>query len=305
MPASRAKYIWFDGKFTDFGKANVHVLTHSLQYGSGIFEGIRAYGTGENSSIFRLKDHVKRFLNSAKICRMKLDYDYDELFSAIRGTVRKNKLEECYIRPFAFYNDSSIGLDVSGKKTSIIVAAVPFGNYFGKKDVGLKCVVSGWRRINPSVLPTEAKASGNYVNSILASIDAKAQGADEAILLSEEGFVAEGPAENIFLVEDGTLITPSKEADILFGITRDTVIKIAKSAGLLVEEREVHREDLYSCDELFFTGTAAELTPIISVDSRKVGKGRIGPITKMLEDRYDDVVHGKSEEFTYWLTEVY
>lgn len=299
------RYVWFDGKFVSSDKANVNVLTHSLQYGSGIFEGIRAYDTGKNSAIFRLGDHVKRFLNSAKICRMKLDFDYGELFSAIKNTVKKNNLKECYIRPFAFYNDSNIGLDVLGKKRSVIVAAVPFGNYFSKKGVGLRCVVSGWRRINPSILPTEAKASGNYVNSILASIDAKAEKADEAILLSEGGFVAEGPAENIFLVEDEKLITPSQEADILLGITRDTIINIAKRSGLVVEEREVHREELYSCDELFFTGTAAELTPIVSVDSRKVGRGRIGPITHMLEGKYSEAVHGRSEEFVDWLTKAY
>ncbi len=304
MP-NKKQYIWYDGKFANSEDVKVPVLTHSLQYGSGIFEGLRSYEIRGNAAIFRLEDHVKRFINTAKMCRMKLGYNQKEISSAIKNTVKKNNLRDSYIRPFAFYNDSNIGLDVTGKKTSVIVASVPFGNYFKKKDVGLKCAVSSWRRINPSILPTEAKASGNYVNSILASIDAKSEGADEAILLSEEGFVAEGPAENIFLVNGETLVTPAVEADILLGITRDTIIKIAKRDGLTVEEREVHREELYSCNELFFSGTAAEITPIISVDSRKVGSGRIGPVTKTLSKEYSDVVHGRSDKFRNWLTEVY
>ena len=305
MVGKGGQYVWFDGKFVDLGKANVPVLTHSLQYGSGIFEGIRAYETEGNVAIFRLQDHIKRFLNSAKICNMKLDFSSEELFSAVKEVVKKNKLKSCYIRPFAFYNDASIGLDTSGKRISVVIAAVAFGKYFKNTDSGLKCNVSGWRRITPSIMPTEAKASGNYVNSILASTDAKNQGADEAILLSQGGFVAEGPAENIFLVEDGELVTPSKEADILFGITRDSVIKMARGMKIGVEEREIHREELYTCDEAFFTGTAAEITPIISVDSKKIGNGKVGPITKRINERYGEIVHGKAREYRSWLTHVY
>ncbi len=299
------KYIWLDGKIVDYEKASVHILTHSLQYGSGIFEGIRAYETKDNSAVFRLDDHVKRFINSARICNIKLGYTHEQLFSAILNIVKKNMLKRCYIRPFSFYNDPNIGLSTEGKKISVSIAAVPFGSYFRNKDIGIKCNVSALRRINPSILPTQAKASGNYVNSILASIDAKNQGVDDAILISNEGFVAEGPAENIFLVNDGKLLTPSKEANILLGITRDTIIKIAKDRGIEVEERQVHKEELYTADEVFFTGTAAEITSIISIDSRKIGDGRQGKITKNLEKDYLDVVSGKRPEFDDWLTKVY
>ncbi len=299
------KYIWLDGKIVDYEKASVHILTHSLQYGSGIFEGIRAYETKDNSAVFRLDDHVKRFVNSARICNIKLGYTHEQLFSAVLNIVKKNMLKSCYIRPFAFYNDPNIGLSTEGKKISVSIAAVPFGSYFRNKDIGIKCNVSALRRINPSVLPTQAKASGNYANSILASIDAKNQGVDDAILISNEGFVAEGPAENIFLVNDGKLLTPSKEANILLGITRDTIIKIAKDRGIEVEERQIHKEELYTADEVFFTGTAAEITSIISIDSRKIGDGKQGKITKNLEKDYLDVVSGKRLEFDDWLTKVY
>ncbi len=298
------QYVWMDGEFVDFSKANVHVLTHSLQYGSGIFEGIRAYETGKGAAIFRLKEHAKRFVNSARIVGMDLGISQKDLEEAILSTVRKNGLMGCYIRPFAFYNDANIGLSTIGKRVSVAVVAVPFGNYFANKEKGISCKVSSWQRINSSVLPPEAKASGNYSNSILASVEAKRAGFDEAILLSQSGYVAEGPGENIFLVEDGKLVTPSKEADILIGITRDSVIKISESMGLEVEERMVHREELYACDEAFFTGTAAELTPITSIDLRKVGNGKPGPLTKMLSDKISMVVQGKDREYAQWLTYV-
>jgi branched-chain amino acid aminotransferase len=247
---------------------------------------------------------VKRFLNSARIYDMEIGFDVEELEDAILGTVKKNKLEECYIRPFGFYNDQHIGLSPIGKKVSVFVAAVSFGSYFTNKDKGIKCKVASWHRINSLVLPPEAKASGNYLNSILCSTEAKRAGADEAILLSGDGYVAEGPGENIFLVQDNKLITPSREADILMGITRDSIIKLAEGKGILVEERQVHREELYLSDEVFFTGTAAELTPITEIDSRKIGKGKAGPITKMLSTDFDGVVKGQNEEFFDWLTYV-
>ncbi len=302
MPASR--YIWFDGKFVDFDKAKVHVLVHSLQYGSGIFEGIRAYKAKKGTAIFRLEDHVHRFLNTAGIYGMTLPYNAMQLQKAMFETVKKNGLEECYIRPFAFYNDIHIGLNPLGKKISVLVAAIEFGHYFPNITKGIKCKVSSWQRINSLIMPPEAKGSGNYLNSILASMEAKKDGADEAILLSEEGHVAEGPGENIFLVQNGNLVTPSKTADILLGITRDSVIKIAEAKGLEVEEREAHREELYTSDEVFFTGTAAELTPITEIDSRKIGNGKIGPVTKMLSDAYAEVVAGNNDDFVDWLTYV-
>lgn len=296
------QYVWFDGKFVEYDKAQVPVLTHSLQYGSGIFDGLRAYKTAKGTAVFRLKDHVKRFLNSAKVYGMDLGFDEAEICDSILATVKKNGLVECYIRPFAFYNDARIGLDVTGKKVSTVIAAVPFGNYFEKKGVGISCKVSSWQRINSAILPPQAKASGNYLNSILASTEAKNAGCDEAILLSGSGHVAEGPGENIFLVEASSIVTPSKSEDILPGITRDSIIKIAESLGLDVQERIVHREELYLGSEVFFTGTAAELTPIVRIDSRKIGTGRVGPIVKLLSYNFTQAVQGKNTDFEDWLT---
>ncbi len=302
--AAASQYVWFDGKFVPFEKANVHVLTHSLQYGSGIFEGIRAYKTAKGPAIFRLDDHVKRFFNTAKIYGMQLPMKREDLKKAIISPVEKNSLNECYIRPFGFYNDQHIGLSPLGKKVSVVVAAIAFGNYFENKDKGISCRVSSWHRINSEILPPEAKGSGNYLNSILASTEAKREGADEAIMLSVDGYVAEGPGENLFLVRNGKLVTPDESADILLGITRDSIIKIAEAKGLEVEERGVHREELYTSDEAFFAGTAAEITPITRVDSRRIGKGKIGPITKLLLDSYDEAVTGQNDDFSYWLTYV-
>lgn len=222
---------------------------------------------------------------------------------AVTALVRKNGLKSCYIRPYAFYNDDHIGLDVSGKKISVAIAAVDFGSYFGGKDKGINCIVSSWRRINSQILPVQAKASGNYLNSIIASYEAKLRGADEAILLDIRGYIAEGPGENIFLVRDNKLITPSESSDILLGITRDSIMKLAESRGIEVEERLVHREELYTADELFFCGTAAELTPITHVDSRAVNGGKVGPITKMFSKAYSDASTGYDNVFSSsWLT---
>ncbi len=298
----KTQYIWLDGKFIESGRANVHMLTHSLQYGSGVFEGIRAYHTEKGPAVFRLTDHVRRFLRSAKIYSMGLGYDEKELGSAVVNLISKNGLKSCYIRPFAFYNDNHIGLDVTGKKTSVAIAAVDFGSYFTNKDKGISCVVSSWRRINSQILPVQAKASGNYLNSIIASQDARSKGVDEAILLDINGYVAEGPGENIFLIRDNKLITPSESSDILLGITRDSLIKIAESRGLEFEERFVHREELYTADEVFFCGTAAELTPITQIDGRKIGNGRIGPITDLLSRAYSNATTGADPEFKDWLT---
>ena len=211
-------------------------------------------------------------------------------------------MSTAYIRPFAFYDDSRIGLDVTGKKISVALIAVPFGNYFAGKDKGITCKVSSWQRFNSAILPPEAKACGNYLNSILASLEAKNAGVDEAIFLYTNGYVAEGPGENIFLVNNGKLITPSRDAPILLGITRDSIIKIAENTGITVEERNVHREELYTSNEVFFTGTAVEIAPIKKVDSREVGNGKPGPITKTLVEKYYSIVSGNDPEFSSWLT---
>ncbi|MGC8479194.1 MAG: branched-chain amino acid transaminase [Candidatus Micrarchaeia archaeon] len=294
-------YVWFDGKILQRKDVSFDMLTHSLQYGSGVFEGIRAYETDMGVGVFRLRNHMERFLRSAKIYDMKINYTLNELCDAVLKVVKKNNIKSGYIRPFAFYNDSKIGLGVEGKKISVGIAAVEFGKYFKAENKGIRCIVSSWRRINSQILPPQAKASGNYLNSIIASNEAKSLGANEAILLDVRGFVAEGPGENIFLVKNNELITPSEESDILMGYTRDTIIKLAENKGIVVNERLIHREELYNADELFFAGTAAEITPIGYVDNKIIGKGSIGPFTKMLSEAYADATAGKNDEFD-WVT---
>jgi branched-chain amino acid aminotransferase len=297
------QYVWLDNKMVKAGDAKVPIMTHSLQYGSGIFEGIRAYETDNGTAVFRLNEHVHRFANSMKIYSMVHGYTEKQLREAILKVVKTNGIGSGYIRPFAFYNDDQIGLSTAGKKVSVFIAARPFGKYFTNQG-GIACKVSSWCRINSSILPVEAKASGNYLNSIIASMEAKRTGFDEAIMMSQNGYVAEGPGENIFLVKDNVLITPDKGSDILLGITRDSLIKMAESIGMEVRERQIHREELYTADEVFFSGTAAELTPITSVDGTKVSAGAVGPMTKILAGAFDEVVHGRNKDFEGWLTYV-
>ncbi len=295
--------VWFDGEILDYEKVKVPVLTHSLQYGSGIFEGIRAYNTDRGPAVFRLKEHIERFLNSAKIYHMDLKYKREEIEKAVVDVVRINKLNECYIRPFAFYNDDKIGLSPFGKKVSVFIAAVPFGKYLAM-DGGTRCKISTWKRISSETLPIQAKASGNYLNSIIANLEAKYAGYDEAILLGQNGYVAEGAGENIFLVKNTTIITPGPQADILMGVTRDTVMQIANYLGYNVIERNVHKEELYTADEVFFSGTAAEITPIVNIDGIKIGDGNVGNVTKKIRETYYNIVHGKLKEFEHFLTYV-
>lgn len=297
--------VWLDGNLIKETDAKVPILTHSLQYGSGIFEGIRSYETQKGTAVFRLEDHLKRFQRTAKIYFIDLAYNLDQLKNAIIDVVKVNALKSAYIRPFAFYNDSRIGVHTKGKPVSVFVAALPYGAYFGKaKETGLRCKVSSWHRITSSVLPIQAKASGNYINSIVANSEVTRLGYDEAIMVSSNGFVAEGPGSNIFLVEGDIIVTPNKDSDILLGITRDSVITIAKSLNMEVEERFVHREELYTADEAFMAGTAAEITPVVHIDGRDVGNGKPGKITKTLSDKFMDIVHGKDSYFSEWLTEI-
>ncbi|MDE1859518.1 MAG: branched-chain amino acid transaminase [Candidatus Micrarchaeota archaeon] len=299
---TQANYIWLDGNFVKFEDAKVHVLTHSLQYGSGVFEGIRCYNTSKGPAIFRLHDHARRFFDSAKIYKLPLKITQKQFEEAIVELINKNKLSSAYIRPFGFYKDIGIGFNVKGKSSSVAIAAIEFGALFDDHGKGIRCKVSSWERINSTIIPAGAKISGNYINSILASLEANDAGYDEAILMSGTGTVAEGPGENLFIVNDNTLITPPKSANILLGITRDSVIKIAQRAGIDVKERDIRREELYTSDEIFFSGTAAEITPIVSVDSRDIGNGKIGPVTSMLKDKYARVARGEEKEFSSWLT---
>ncbi len=297
--------VWLDGDLIKESDAKVPIMTHSLQYGSGIFEGIRSYETNNGSAVFRLDDHVRRFFNSAKTYFMDLPYTPAQIRKAILEILKANGLKSSYIRPFAFYNDSRIGIHTRDKKLSVFIAAVPFGAYFGDAQAkGLRCKVSSWHRITSSVLPIQAKASGNYLNSIIANGEVRKAGYDEAIMTSANGFVAEGPGANIFLVRNGDLITPNKDSDILLGITRDSIIKIAKSLHLEVEERFVHREELYSADEVFLVGTAAEVTPVVSVDGVNVGEGAPGEITGKIGSKFSEIVHGRDSYFSEWLTPV-
>lgn len=295
--------VWLDGKILKYDDAKVPILTHSLQYGSGIFEGIRSYETEGGAAVFRLRDHVDRFFRTAKIYSMEMQTGRSELEKAIAEVVRINGAPHTYIRPFAFYNDDNIGVSTEGKKVSVFVAAVPFGQYF-KASKGIRCKVASWHRIKSDVLPIEAKASGNYLNSIIASTEAKASGFDEAIMTTSEGFIAEGAAENIFLVQNGRLVTPDKSSAILMGITRDTIMKLAEEIDLEIEERQIHREELYTSDEVFFSGTAAEITPIINIDGIKIGSGSEGRITKELSKIYQDAVHGRIKAHADWLTPI-
>ena len=295
--------IWFDGKITGYNDVKVPLLTHSLQYGSGIFEGIRAYDAGGNAAIFRLEEHVDRFMRSARIYRMGLRSTRDEIMQGIIDVVRENKYKSCYLRPFAFFNDDSISLQTKGKKVSVAVVGVPYNNYFGDtSNKGVTCKVAGWRRINSDILPIQAKASGNYLNSVAAIGEADAAGFDEAILLSRNGYIAEGPGENIFLVKDGKLVTPGLESDILFGITRFSLIELAGKMGIEVTERQIHRDELYTCDEAFFCGTAAEVTPIVNVDGITIGDGKPGQLTEEIGKKFMGVVSGRDKEYLHWLT---
>lgn len=302
---SEESIVWLDGKLIAESEARVPIMTHSLQYGSGIFEGIRSYETENGSAIFRLDEHVKRFMNTAKTYYMELPYDKKQIKSAITDTLKANNLKSAYIRPFAFYNDSRIGVHTKGKRISVFIATIPFGAYFGQaKEAGLKCKVSSWHRITSSILPIQAKASGNYLNSIIANSEVVKAGYDEAILTSANGFVSEGPGANIFTVRDGRLVTPNKDSDILLGITRDSIIQMAKSLDIEVVERFIHREELYSADEVFLVGTAAEVTPVVSVDNISVGDGKPGQMTKLIADKFSEIVHGKDKYFSEWLTQI-
>ena len=301
---SDEKIVWLNGEFVNESAAKVPILTHSLQYGSGIFEGIRAYETSEGPAIFRLKEHVERFINTAKIYRMNLGFSAEDISKAIIELIKKNGLKSCYIRPFAFYDDARIGVGTTGKKVSTFIAAVPFGKYFKDSDQGLKCKVASWRRINSNILPVQAKASGNYLNSVIAMLEAHDAGYDEAILLTGDGFVAEGPGENIFLIKNGEIITPGKDSSILLGITRESIIELASEIGYTVKERFVHREELYTADELFFVGTAAEVTPIVNVDGIIIGDGKIGKETDKIRKKFFSIVSGSENSHKKWLTVV-
>ena len=292
-----------NGKFVKWKDAKIHILTHTLHYGTGVFEGIRCYNTAQGPAVFRLKDHMQRLENSAKLIEIKTPYAVAEMCKAAKELINKNKIKECYIRPIVYYGYGKMGLDPRGAPVDVAIAVWPWGKYLGKESVakGVKCKISSWRRIDSRTVPTQAKVCGYYVNSMLSHNEAANAGCDEAILLNTAGFVAEGPGENIFIVKNRTLITPPLSAGILPGITRKSIIKIAKDNEIKVLEKNITRAELYKADEAFFSGTAAEVTPISTIDRKKIGIGRRGSITEMLQTKFYNIVKGKEKKYLKWL----
>lgn len=303
--ADRDGLIWYDGKMVPWREATTHVLTHTLHYGMGVFEGVRAYKTEKGTSIFRLSEHTDRLLRSAHILGMKIPYDKATLMEAQKAAVRENKLEAGYMRPMAFYGAEAMGIAAKTLSVHVIVAAWTWGAYLGKEALenGIRVKTSSFARHHVNVTMCKAKANGNYMNSILAHQEAAQDGYDEALLLDVDGFVAEGSGENIFIVRNGKILTPDLTS-ALEGITRDTIISLAAESGLQVIEKRITRDEVYSADEAFFTGTAAEVTPIRELDNRMIGKGTRGPITEKLQAMFFDVVTGKSARHQSWLTQV-
>ena len=305
MKLPLSKYVWFDKKFILTEKAQVPITTHAIHYGTSIFEGIRAYWNGKNLNVFRLDEHVKRFRRSGQFYNISLNYSDKEIINAVTGICKKNNIKKsCYIRPFYFVGDYGINLHVTDKApTSVAIFTFPFGNLFDKN--GISAGVVSWRKFSDMSTPPQAKMGGNYLNSIIATQEAKRNGVDEAILLDHNGNVSEAPGENIFIVREGQLITPTLASSALEGITRDAIIKIAKDLDIDFIEREIARSELIISDEIFLTGTAAEITPVVKMDSKKIGKGKPGDITKKMMQEYLDIVMNKNENYSYWLTKVY
>ncbi len=301
--ADRDGEIWMDGKWMPWRDANIHVLTHTLHYGMGAFEGIRAYDTSEGPAIFRLEEHTDRFYRSAHILGMKIDYDKETLLQAQKESLIRNKLSSGYIRPICFYGSEGMGLRADNLKTHVAVAAWPWGAYLGQEalEKGIRIKISSFSRHHVNVALCRAKATGHYINSILALQEAIRDGYDEALLLDTQGFVAEGSGENFFMVRNGKLITPTLTS-CLEGITRESIMQIAKDLDIEVVETQVTRDDVYTCDECFFTGTAAEVTAIRELDGRQIGTGKMGAVTRQIQEIFFAAVHGKVEKYKHWLT---
>ncbi len=297
--------IWYDGKMVPWREATTHVLTHSLHYGLAVFEGLRAYKTADGTAIFRLKEHVDRLYSSAHIYMMKIPYEREVMVEACRAVVKQNGLESCYVRPIAFYGSERMGVSPKGASVHVAIAAWPWGAYLGDDGLekGIRVKTSSYSRHHVNVTMCRAKYSGTYANSILANQEALAHGYDEALLLDVDGFVAEGAGENLFIVKNGRLYEPELTS-ALMGITRDTVMTLAREVGLEIHSKRLTRDDVYIADEAFFTGTAAEVTPIRELDNRQIGNGSCGPITKKLQALFFDVVNGRSPAHQAWLTPV-
>ncbi len=296
--------IWMNGKLVPFKDAKVHVLTHALHYSTSIFEGIRCYDTPRGSAIFRLEEHVDRLFKSAKLYSMKMEYSKKEISDAIIKTVKASGLKECYIRPLAYYGYGTMGLTPTANRVDVSIACWEWkmGESKAGKFSGAKCKISSWVKIDSRSQPMQAKAASNYANAALARVEALEDGYDEAIMLNSQGKVSEGSAENIFVVKEGMIQTPPLTANILEGITRDSIIQIIEENGGFVNEKDLERDDLYSADEVFMTGTAAEVKSVAQIDRVKIGNGKIGRVTKALQKSFMDVAMGKDERFLPWLT---
>jgi branched-chain amino acid aminotransferase len=289
-----------NGELVDWADAKIHVGSHGLHYGSGVFEGIRAYDTPRGTAVFRLRDHLQRLDDSARLLYMELPYGVEELRSACLELIGANGLPECYLRPIAFYGYGELGVAATGNPIEVVIMSWPWGTYLGEEGMktGIRAKISTWQRVGPNVIPHVSKATGIYLNSMLAVTEANRAGYDEAILLTAEGYIADGSGENIFIVKNGTIYTPDLSTSILPGITRNTVIQIAQDLGYPVIEKNLIRTDLFLADEVFMTGTAAEVTPLKSVDDVEIG---VGPITLELQGAYLDTVRGRSERWSHWL----
>lgn len=303
--ADRDGFIWYDGALVPWRDATTHVLTHSLHYGLAVFEGVRAYSTARGPAIFRLREHTDRLFNSAKIFLMEIPYGREQLIEAQREVVRANKLESCYLRPLAFYGSEKMGVSPKGASVHVAIAAWPWGAYLGEEGLqnGIRVKTSSYQRHHINVSMVRSKTAGHYVNSILANLEATRDGYDEALLLDTQGFVAEGAGENLFIVKDGEIVEPEMVSG-LTGITRATVIELARDLGYTVTAKPMTRDDVYLADEAFFTGTAAEVTPIRELDGRVLGVGRRGPVTEKIQNLFFDVVNGRSAKYEKWLTTV-
>jgi branched-chain amino acid aminotransferase len=296
----KSEKIWFSGELVDWADAKIHVGVHGLHYGTGVFEGIRCYATDRGPAVFRLVEHLQRLENSARLLYMTLPYSPEELRDAVHETIAVNRLDECYVRPIAFYGYGELGVHTGTNPVEVVIMSWPWGAYLGEdsQSKGITAMISSWKRVGPNTIPHVAKATGVYLNSMLATHEARRAGYDEAILLTDDGYVADGPGENIFVVKDGEISTPPLSTSILPGITRETIMRLARDLGYGVVEKSIIRPDLYLADEVFMTGTATEVAPVRSVDDQEVG---VGPVTLELQHAFWDVARGKNERYTDWL----
>jgi branched-chain amino acid aminotransferase len=298
--------IWMDGKLIDWRDARIHVLSHSLHYGCGAFEGVRAYNTAGGTAIFRLREHTERLFNSAKILRMKIPFSLEQVEQAQLEVVRANKLDSCYLRPLVWIGDEKLGVSPKGNSIHLMVAAWAWGAYLGEEGMkrGIRVKTSSYTRHHVNITMTQAKAVSNYSNSILANMEATDDGYDEALLLDSAGFVSEGAGENIFIIKKGVVYTPDLSAGALNGITRDTIFAICSDLGLTLKEKRITRDEVYISEEAFFTGTAAEVTPIRELDRVQLGAGVRGPVTEKIQAAFFDIVNGRNPKYAEWLTKV-